>query len=124
MSTRYHTATIANGAAVSDAISLINGERITGVIVPSAWTAADIGFSVSVDGTTFYEVADVTRTTAGTSEARIINVVTNAAAFYAVPAVMDLEFGGFVKLTSVNTANNADVNQGAARSLIVTISKR
>ena len=46
------TATLANAASLSDAIDL-NGTTMVGYIIPAAWTAADITFQVSVDGTNF-----------------------------------------------------------------------
>jgi hypothetical protein len=51
------TATIANAASLSDAID-ISGTTLVGYIIPSSWTAADITFTASVDGTNFYNVYD------------------------------------------------------------------
>jgi len=51
------TATIANGAALSNATPL--GEKtLVGIVMPAAWTAATITFQVSVDDTTFNELQD------------------------------------------------------------------
>jgi hypothetical protein len=46
-------ATIANGGHTSAAVN-VAGFRIAGIRMPSAWTAADIAFSESPDGTETY----------------------------------------------------------------------
>lgn len=51
------TATIANGASLSDSLDL-NERTIVGLLMPAAWTAADITFSVSWDNTTFYDLTE------------------------------------------------------------------
>ena len=51
--TRLATATIANGESASTAITLNPGERIVGIIMPAAWTTANIVPSVSYAGTTY-----------------------------------------------------------------------
>ena len=55
----YTTATIANGASLSNAVNLpvkgFLGCRLFGIIMPSAWTAANLTFQVSVDGGTTYQ---------------------------------------------------------------------
>ena len=47
-----HAVTIANGAALSDAVNL-RGEVLVGVRMPAAWTAAGITFQVSMDNVTY-----------------------------------------------------------------------
>lgn len=47
--------TIANGASLSSAIDLNEG-RAALLIMPAAWTAADISFQVSADGVTFVDL--------------------------------------------------------------------
>ena len=51
------TATIASSASLSDAMDLC-GTTLAGYIMPASWTAADITFQVSVDGTNFYNLYD------------------------------------------------------------------
>jgi len=51
------TVTIANGASLSGAANL--GEaRICAIMMPADWTAADLTFQASIDGSTFYNVYD------------------------------------------------------------------
>lgn len=116
--------TILNGAAASGDLALGPNQRIVGFIVPGTWTAADIGFLVSRDGSTFVAAVDPSRTAAATSFARVINVETGASRYYVISEALDLPVGINVKLTSINTASNADVNQGADRLLQVAISDR
>lgn len=53
------TAIIPTGQALSSPVKL--GERKhVGLIMPAAWTAADITFQVSADGTTFVNLYDKT----------------------------------------------------------------
>ena len=50
---RVVTATIASGASASSVVSLNPGERIVGIIMPAAWTTANIVPSVSYNGTDY-----------------------------------------------------------------------
>ena len=47
-----HAVTIANAAALSNAVNL-RGEVLVGVRMPAAWTAAGITFQVSMDNVTY-----------------------------------------------------------------------
>lgn len=51
------TVTIANAASLSGAADL-GGTTLVGYIMPSSWTAADITFQGSVDGTNFFNLYD------------------------------------------------------------------
>ncbi len=121
----WQTATIPNGTAVTQDLAIAPNQRIIGVLVPATWTAADIGFEVSNDSVTFYPVIDPAGV-AGTEDARIKNVATGAAQFYIVPDAIDESSEQTVhqKLRSINTASNADVNQGADRVLQVLLADR
>lgn len=44
---------------LSEAVPL-GGRVLTGLVMPAAWTAANITFQASVDGTTYYALEDVT----------------------------------------------------------------
>lgn len=55
--TSNNTATIASSASLSDAIDL-GGTTLSGYIMPATWTAANITFQASVDGTNFYNLYD------------------------------------------------------------------
>lgn len=121
------TVTIANGAAVSGAIAIPAGYSIQAVEVPSAWTAADIGFQISTDGgTTFINVYSGIGTTV--ARARVTGVPTAESTMQMVGAdagtssiFRNLAINAQVKVTSINTASNADVNQGGARVLGIWI---
>ena len=117
------TVVIANGAAISGALEIPVGYALAGIVSPSAWTAADIGFSFSTDGgTTFVSLSGPTGTT--TSFQRITGIATAAAQWNVVPIILhELALGIQVKLTSINVASNADVNQGAARSLDIWVGR-
>lgn len=58
------TVTITNGESLSAAISVREGTHPQGactpsaIIMPSAWTTANLTFQVSVDGTTFQDLYD------------------------------------------------------------------
>lgn len=49
------TATIANGASLSDAVAL-GGNVIVGIAMPASWTAAVLTFQGSLDGTNFFDL--------------------------------------------------------------------
>ena len=52
------TATIANAASLSGIIDL-SGTALCGYFIPASWTAADVTFAVSVDGTNFSDLYDL-----------------------------------------------------------------
>src|SRR5512147_9840 len=52
-----HTPSIANGAAVSSAVNIAGGTLVA-IKLPAAWTAADLTFEGSFDGTTWQPVFD------------------------------------------------------------------
>jgi hypothetical protein len=109
-------ATIAQNAAVSNSIDLRELElrpRGLDVVVPPAWTAANIGVEFSDDGETWY----AQRTFEG-NLAVITGILTDAAAVYEAP----VEWWGvgtwsFMRLTSRDTSDGSAENQTAARSL-------
>lgn len=122
--TFHRNTSIANGAAISGEVECA-GASSGMVYVPSAWTAADISFVVAPypaaasTGTATNKPAPTfnkVRSSAG-ALVRITNVVTNEAGWYDIPDAV-LKAGVF-KIKSTNTASEADVNQGAARSLKV-----
>jgi hypothetical protein len=100
-------AVIANGASLSGAVALGAGAPVA-IATPAAWTAANLTFQGSVDGTTFLNLYD----DAGTE-------VTVTAAVDRYIALSASLFAGcrFLKIRS-GTAGTP-VNQGAARTLTV-----
>lgn len=103
-------ATIASGASLSDAITL-GGLRLFGVVMPAAWTAANLTFQASFDGgTTYVDVYDYNglEVVATASTSRLI--VLDPVVFSAIP---------LLKIRS-GTSGTA-VNQGAARTLQIVL---
>lgn len=105
--------TIVSGTALSGVISsqLFPGGA---VIVPSTWTAANIGFKVcDTPAGTFVPFRDQYG-----GLVQITGVIANAANAYPLP---DALFGSlFIKLWSCDAAG-ADVNQGADRVITVIL---
>lgn len=120
--TRWETLTIANNTAVTDDLNLAFGERVVAVETPAVWTAADIVFQVSRDGTTFKDLKDI-----GATLLRCTTIATGAAELRSVAnylTAMDLPLGpNKMRLRSCNTASAADVNQGGARVVHVLLQK-
>jgi len=111
------TVTIANGAATSGAFDMrywVSGA----VLVPSAWTAANIGFQVCDTETgTFVALKDDTGV-----PVQISSVTTDTSFWYEFPTP-EVFSGHFVKLWSKSTtaATVTNTNQGAARTLTVML---
>lgn len=125
--TVMQTLTIANGAALSDAIYMGDSVGDAGMIyVPGAWTAASIGFQIGVptpgsgrtspgEGTepgTYVPLRDETG-----SIVQISGILTASPGWYKLPDA--LRGAGWVKAWSQNAGT--DANQGASRALIITI---
>lgn len=122
---------IANGAAVSstggDTAGEIDLKNWAGglILVPSAWTAADITFSVAPYSSLAAVQSGLGRKKPAPTFSplfdkvgvlvRITTIATSAAQWYEVPAQVFM--GAVVKIHSTNTASAAAVNQGAARTL-------
>lgn len=118
------TATIANGAATTEAID-VRFRDVVGVVIPSAWTAAGIGFNVSYDSGTTY--VPVKRPEVGTATAPIpsktleilsTDVPTSTATFMGLRPEW---FHGATHLKVLSQTNGSAVNQGAARSVILVM---
>jgi hypothetical protein len=112
-----NTLTIASGESVSSVLDLTktDGQTVSALVVPAAWTAAGIAFKVSHDGVTYGPLYDA-RDPSGVVE-------------YAIPAAdalvtrcLSLDVGvfdGFNYVKVVSGTNAAPVNQGAERTLYV-----
>ncbi|MBW1801891.1 MAG: hypothetical protein JRJ85_14295 [Deltaproteobacteria bacterium] len=100
---------IANGAALSGAIDFSAYSGMS-ILIPAVWTSAAIGFYVcdTVDGT-FYPLYD--------DEGTLVEATVAVDTKVAVPVTVFPE--RFVKLWSENAG--ADENQGAERSISVTL---
>lgn len=109
-----YSVTIASGAALSEAMDLGRWVGDAGLVgVPSAWTAANLGFKVSdaIDGT-YSPLRDDTG-----AIVEVSGIQTGAAAWYKLPE--GLRGARFVKLWSQNSGS--DANQAAARSLVMVV---
>jgi hypothetical protein len=89
------------------------GQAVVGILMPAAWTAARIGFDVSVDGITYYTAYD--------SGGNYEQSAAQASSFICIP-LADAIFAPFIRLKSVDNVNVA-VNQAAARTLTL-VTKR
>lgn len=108
--------TIANGEALTAAFPM--HEWVSGlVIVPAAWTDANIGFKIcDTQSGTFVALKDETG-----SPVQISSITTNASYAYKIPTAIFP--ATWVKLWSKSTtaATVTDTNQGAERSLTVQL---
>ena len=107
------TVTITGGGSTSTAASL-QGCTVAGIVMDSAWTAAKIALTASVDGTNYYAVYDQ----------------YDALVTYSVAASrwVQLQPGDswgyrYVRLVSVNVATGAAEAQGATRTLKIICRK-
>jgi hypothetical protein len=100
-----HIAIIASGGSLSGGVDL-GEETLVGIIMPSAWTAADITFQVSNDNVTFYNLYD--------KDAEVTLTSPDASLAVAIDPV-NLYPWQYVKVRSGTAAT--PVNQADARSI-------
>ena len=99
------TAVIANGQSLS-AAALTDGAELVGMVMPAAWTTANITFQASADGSTYNDLYDQYGTE--------INVPAGASRYIA------LNPGDFAGIKSVKVRSGttgAPVAQGAERTV-------
>ncbi len=104
--------TIKSGASLSDGV-YTQGHALVGIQMPASWTAASLGYEVSVDDLTYQTGYD----TSGNLEQTIVI----AGCFVCVP-LSDAIFAPYFKIRSVAAANppvTTPVNQDADRTLIL-----
>ena len=118
--TTVYSLTISSGAAVSTVFPF-QGRRVVGVIFPSAWTAADLTFDIEHPAGTFIKVVD----RAGAAY-KLTGVATSAAEYHLTAG--DANQGDIIitgpgsgRVVSTNTSSEADVNQGAERTVVVIL---
>ena len=106
---------IASGASLSSVIDL-GSRQLVSILMPAAWTAADITFSVSLDGVTYYSKL------VGGTEYKVSDLIgANPTASQAI----DIPYGDFIGFRYVKIQSGivgVTVNQGAARTLTVGLS--
>lgn len=112
---------IADGAAISAAIIVPPNYSLVLIEVPTSWTAADMGFAIALDGTTFVDVYTGVGTTV--ARFRMTGIPTGGASIQLVPGLFEIPVGAEIKLTSINTASNADANQSGDITLGVWIGR-
>lgn len=100
------TATIANGAALSDAVT-VTDKYIRAILIPALWDAAPLTFQGSIDGTNFYDVCN------GGSEYALL--ATSAGQFLILDKPTLLT--GFTKIKVRSGTSSSPVNQSADRSV-------
>lgn len=101
------TAIITNGAALSDDIPCRDWPAI-GLIMPAAWTAADLTFQVSIDGTNYYNLYDD-----GGNEVLVDAAVDR---YVALPPTL---FAGVLQFKVRSGTSGTPVNQGADRTITI-----
>lgn len=99
------TATIASAASLSGAVDLA-ASALAGLQMPAAWTAANLTFQVSFDGTTYADLYD----SLGTE----YTVTASTSRFIALPA-SDFLGARYLKIRSGTAA--VPVAQGASRDI-------
>ena len=104
------TATIANGQSVSNALNL-GGLRLFGIVMPAAWTAANVSFLMSPDnGVTWQPVFDATGVEVSATAAAARCILLDPAL---LPALQWLQIR--------SGTSGAPTNQGADRNLTLIL---
>lgn len=99
------TATIDNGASLSDAVH-VRDQTLVAVAMPASWTAASLTFQASHDGTTYRDVYD--------AEGTEFEVAAAASRWIALDPA-DFASAAYLKVRSGTTGT--PVNQGAERAV-------
>ena len=115
---RRESLTIASSAAVSTSFEF-NGQRIVAVVTPGTWTAGDVTFEVEEPSGTYVKVVD-----RGGAIYKLTGIATGASEYHAVSgdanqADIVITSVGFGRVVSTNTSSEADVNQGADRTVVL-----
>lgn len=103
------TATIANGASLSDAVEL-SGSAVIGIVTPAAWTAADLTLQASHDGSTYNNVYD--------KDEAEMTIQAGASRYIALEPNLMI---GAEKLKLRSGTSGTPVNQGAERVITLIL---
>jgi hypothetical protein len=110
--------TISSGAATSTVFSF-QARRVISVVTPGTWTGADVSFEIEEPSGTYVKVVDrggalykLTGIATGTSEVHLIGGDANQADIM-------ITGPGAGRVISTNTSSEANVNQGADRTVVV-----
>ena len=112
------TASIAAGASLSGVINVSEGFQITGIKMPTAWTAAALTFRACEDAAgTYADVYDVDGV-----EVTITATHAQAGRWFVIQPVVDYMDFRFFKIRSGTSAT--PVNQAEARTFIIMYEPR
>lgn len=103
------TATIANGASLSGAVE-IDGATLVGVVMPAAWTTANLTLQMSADDSNFANVYD---------ELGSEKTITAAASRYILLNPSDYLGSNSLKIRS--GTSGTPVNQGGDRTITIIL---
>lgn len=106
--------TIANAGNLSGAAN-IAGYRVVAIIMPAAWTSADLTFQGSVDASTFSNVYD-----SDGNEVKAINGAATSRAITPSPALVHALLP-FSQLKVRSGTSGSVVAQGAARTITLVL---
>lgn len=104
------TATITNGTSLSTGIDL-GTARLSRIVIPAAWTAANITFQASADGVTYADLYDASGTE--------YTITVGGASRSIIVPLADFVGIRYVKVRSGTTGS--PVNQGADRALTLVL---
>jgi len=103
--------TILSGASLSDVAqpayapaASLGHMLVYGIVMPDTWTAANLTFQISADGTNYTNVYD--------ANGAEVTINADASRFILIPPALCLS-GGFIKVRSGSAA--AAINQGGDR---------
>ena len=111
---------IAANAAVSGPFPF-NGRRVIGVVSPATWTAADISFEIEYPNGTFVKVVTVSGVLMILSGISATVSEFHSVGGGSIGTQYIITGHGAGRVVSTNTASEADVNQAAARTLLVIL---
>jgi hypothetical protein len=103
----FTSATITSGQSLSAAVDL-KDMPILAIVIPSAWTTADLTFQASADGTTYYDVYNLLGTE---------HTVVAAASRYIAFMPLEFQWARYIKIRS--GTSGTPVAQGGTRTIII-----
>ena len=98
--------TIAAATGLAEAVNT-QGHALVGILMPAAWTAAKLGYDVSLDGVTYRTAYD--------NGGNLEQTTVELSAYIAIPQ-SDTVFAPMIRVKSVD-ASNVAVAQSADRAL-------
>lgn len=110
----FELVTIASGASVSDAFAT-SGRVVVGIVVEGTWTAANLGFIGSLDGTNYY-------TDTIDAGGNPIQCTPATGCHIAFPQTQAIKIP-FLKLTSRSAGTVTPVTQGQSTPVIVILAR-